>query len=202
MKEFWDERYGKAEFAYGTAPNDFFKEWIDTQKPGTILFPCEGEGRNAVYAATKGWNVFAFDYSKKGKEKAEQLAASLKVTIKYEVSDALYFKSEQKFDAIILIFAHFPVDIRKNIHKRMSSMLNPGGTIILEAFNTRQIENESGGPRTEELLYTIKLLKDDFSELEVQLLENKEIQLYEGRFHEGKADVVRLIAKKKPEFNK
>lgn len=197
MKEFWDERYGKDEFAYGTAPNDFFKEWIDTQKPGTVLFPCEGEGRNAVYAATKGWNVSAFDYSEKGKEKAEQLAASLKVSLNYEISDALYYKSENKFDAIVLVFAHFPENTRQNIHKRMASMLKSGGTLLLEAFNTRQIENESGGPKNVELLYSTKILKDDFSEMEIQMLENKEIQLYEGRFHEGKAEVVRLIAKKK-----
>lgn len=197
MKEFWDERYGKDEFAYGTAPNDFFKEWIDTQKPGTILFPCEGEGRNAVYAATKGWNVFAFDYSEKGKEKAELLANSLKTNIQYEISDALYFKSEHKFDAIVFVFAHFPESTRQNIHKRVVSMLKPGGTLVLEAFNTKQLENESGGPKNAELLYSTKILKDDFSEMEIHLLEHKEIQLYEGRFHDGKADVVRLIAKKK-----
>ncbi|HEY9115252.1 MAG TPA: class I SAM-dependent methyltransferase [Bacteroidales bacterium] len=197
MKEFWDERYGKKEFAYGTAPNDFFKEWLDKQKPGTILFPCEGEGRNAVYAATKGWNVFAFDYSVKGKEKADLLASSLKVSINYEVNDALYYKSEQKFDAIVFIFAHFPESIRQNIHKRLTSFLKPGGVVLLEAFNTQQIGNESGGPKNVELLYSLKILKDDFSELDIQLLENKEIQLYEGHFHEGKADVVRLIAKKK-----
>lgn len=197
MKEFWDERYGKAEFAYGTAPNDFFKEWIDKQKPGTILLPCEGEGRNAVYAATKGWKVSAFDFSEKAKEKAEQLADSLKASINYKVSDALYYKPEQKFDAVVLIYAHFPEDIRQNIHKRMSGMLKPGGTLLMEAFNTQQIENESGGPKNVEMLYSIKKLKEDFSEMEFQLLENKEIQLYEGRFHEGKADVVRLIARKK-----
>lgn len=196
MKEFWDERYGKAEFAYGTAPNDFFKEWIDTQKPGTILFPCEGEGRNAIYAATKGWKVRAFDYSKKGKEKAEILANALKVSINYEISDALYFESENKFDAIVFIFAHFPENIRQIIHRRIAILLKPGGTILLEAFNERQIENESGGPKTLDLLYSLKKLKDDFSEMEIQLLENKETQLYEGRFHDGKADVVRLIAKK------
>jgi cyclopropane fatty-acyl-phospholipid synthase-like methyltransferase len=196
MKEFWDERYGKDEFAYGTAPNDFFKEWIDTQKRGTILFPCEGEGRNAVYAATKGWKVSAFDFSEKGKEKAELLANSLKVSINYEISDASYYKSEHKFDAIVLIFAHFPDGIRQNIHRRIASMLKAGGTLLIEAFNTKQIENESGGPKNLELLFSSKILKDDFSEMEIEMLENKEIQLYEGRFHEGKADVVRLIAKK------
>ena len=197
MKEFWDERYGGNEFVYGTAPNDFFKEWIDTQKPGVILFPCEGEGRNAVYAASKGWNVFAFDYSEKGKEKAELLAKSLKVHINYEVSDALYYKNERKFDAVVFVFAHFPESTRLNIHSRIAGMLKPGGTVLIEAFSKQQIDQNSGGPRNAELLYSSKILKNDFSDLEIKLLEEKQIQLFEGRFHDGTANLVRLIAKKR-----
>lgn len=197
MKEFWDERYGNDEFVYGTAPNDFFKAWIDKQKPGTILFPCEGEGRNAVYAASRGWKTFAFDYSQKGKEKAESLAKSLKLEITYDLSDALYYNNLIKFDAIVLIFAHFPEHSRQNIHNRLQGMLNPEGTLLIEAFSKQQIENNSGGPRSEELLYSARILKNDFPKLEIKLLEEKAIQLFEGRFHEGNASVVRLIARKR-----
>lgn len=35
----------------------------------------EGEGRNGVYAAKLGWEIDAVDWSEKGKEKAERLAA-------------------------------------------------------------------------------------------------------------------------------
>ena len=42
--------------------------------PGKILFVCEGEGRNAVYAAQKNWDVTAFDLSEEGKNKALNLA--------------------------------------------------------------------------------------------------------------------------------
>ena len=63
MKEFWNERYAEPEFAYGVLPNDFFKNQLDKLKPGSILLVCEGEGRNAVYAAKNGWKVEAFDSS-------------------------------------------------------------------------------------------------------------------------------------------
>jgi len=55
-------------------PNHFFKEELDNVKPGNILLPAEGEGRNAVYAAKLGWNVLAFDDSASGKKKAKKLA--------------------------------------------------------------------------------------------------------------------------------
>jgi hypothetical protein len=108
----------------------------------------------------------------------------------------LYYKTDQKFDAIVLVFAHFPEKTRQNIHHRVAAMLKPGGAIVLEAFNLQQLENKSGGPNNPGLLYSTKILKEDFSEMEIQQLENKKIQLYEGRLHEGEADVIRLIAKK------
>ena len=57
MKERWDDRYSKPEFAYGEEPNNYLKEQLIRIPAGTILFPAEGEGRNAVYAATLGWKV-------------------------------------------------------------------------------------------------------------------------------------------------
>ena len=63
MKDFWNERYGAPEYAYGTEPNVFFKQELDGLKPGRLLLPAEGEGRNGVYAAEKGWSVSAYDWS-------------------------------------------------------------------------------------------------------------------------------------------
>ena len=67
---FWDERFSAKEYIYGTEPNEYVKEQLAKLKPGRILFAAEGEGRNAVYAATKSWDVVAFDPSKAGKQKA------------------------------------------------------------------------------------------------------------------------------------
>ena len=77
MKEFWNERYRQNEFAYGEEPNEFLKEQLAKLQPGSILFPAEGEGRNAVYAAQSGWQVSAFDISEEGKKKAERLKVFL-----------------------------------------------------------------------------------------------------------------------------
>ena len=74
MKDKWDDRYSKSEFAYGELPNDYLKDQLNIIPAGTILFPAEGEGRNAVYAATLGWSVYAFDQSIEGRKKAIQLA--------------------------------------------------------------------------------------------------------------------------------
>ena len=81
----WDDRYSNKEYAYGTEPNNFLKEQLQNLPIGSIFFPAEGEGRNAVYAAKLGWLATAFDISIEGKNKALQLAKINNVTINYQV---------------------------------------------------------------------------------------------------------------------
>jgi hypothetical protein len=75
MKEFWNERYSNKLFVYGKEPNVFFREELEKMPVGKILLPAEGEGRNAVFAALQGWEVFAFDNSEEGMKKALLLAS-------------------------------------------------------------------------------------------------------------------------------
>ena len=197
MKDFWDKRYAESEFAYGALPNEFLKEQLQYFSTGKILFVCEGEGRNAVYAAIQHWNVEAFDLSAEGKKKALQLAQQNNVAINYQVQDATTIQyPENSFDCIALIYAHFPETIRKSIHQKLVHWLKPNGIVILEAFNPNQLNNASGGPKDESMLYTKELLKNDFNDLDIQQLYTDVILLNEGKYHIGKADVIRFIGKK------
>jgi 2-polyprenyl-3-methyl-5-hydroxy-6-metoxy-1,4-benzoquinol methylase len=197
MSGFWNERYAEEEYAYGALPNEFLKDQLQKLSEGKILFVCEGEGRNAVYAAKKYWNVEAFDLSTEGKKKAMQLAEQNNVTINYQVQDANTIQyPENTFDAIALIYAHLPAAIRKSFHENVMNWLKPNGFVIMEAFNPNQLKNSSGGPKDESLLYTKELLKSDFHKLDIQQLSNHDIILNEGKYHIGKADVIRLLAKK------
>jgi hypothetical protein len=54
------ERYRDEAFAYGEEPNSYLKEQLVKLPIGTILFPAEGEGRNAVFAATFRLECSAF----------------------------------------------------------------------------------------------------------------------------------------------
>ncbi|MFZ1855801.1 MAG: class I SAM-dependent methyltransferase, partial [Chitinophagaceae bacterium] len=124
----WNDRYSANEFAYGEQPNNYLKEQLEKLPVGTILFPAEGEGRNAVFAATLGWAVSAFDISAEGKKKALQLATKNNTTIDYVVSqlEELQYAPEQ-FDAIALIYAHFPAAIKSSLHKALDKYLRKGG---------------------------------------------------------------------------
>src|SRR5438105_4185548 len=131
----WNDRYSKEEFAYGEQPNNYLKEQLEKLPVGTILFPAEGEGRNAVFAAKLGWTVSAFDISVEGKNKAIRLAEANEVTIDYQVGElqTLNYAAEQ-FDVIALIYAHFPAEIKSVYHRKFDSYLRKNGLIIFEAY--------------------------------------------------------------------
>jgi SAM-dependent methyltransferase len=195
--QFWDERYGQAEYVYGTHPNDFFKEQLDAMpSTGKLLLLAEGEGRNAVYAAGRGWQVTAVDFSEKGREKALALAASRGLQLDYHVGDVAQFDFEKwgPFDAIGLIYSHFPPTVRAVVFPKCLSSLAPGGRIVLELFTPAQLGFSSGGPKDLGLLYSAAQARADFAEAGSLHVEELEIELDEGPHHRGPAAVVRAVA--------
>ena len=198
----WNERYSKSEFAYGEQPNNYLKEQLEKLNTGKILFPAEGEGRNAVFAAKLGWIVSAFDISIEGQKKALQLAERNKVTINYQVGalDTLNFE-EGEFDVIALIYAHFPADIKSYYHKTLDKYLCKDGVIIFEAFSKKHIDyiarNERvGGPKDIESLFSVDEIKADFKNYDFAELKETEIILNEGIYHNGQGSVIRFTGRK------
>lgn len=197
-KNMWDERFSSQEYIYGKKPNEFLAQQLTNLKPGRILFPGEGEGRNACYAAINGWETHAFDSSVEGQKKALQLATSLRVEINYQLySYSDYQSHENTFDCIALIFAHIHKDSRQKLHRKLAGYLKPGGVIILEAFEKNQLGRNSGGPQSHDLLYSIEELADDFKDFEIEKLNYTTRQLDEGSLHKGEAALIQLLAYKK-----
>jgi cyclopropane fatty-acyl-phospholipid synthase-like methyltransferase len=196
MKEFWNERYSKSLYHYGKAPNAFFASYLTRLPKGDLLLPAEGEGRNAVYAAYKGWKVTAFDFSEEGRKKALALAQSYDVEIDYQLMHASDFKAAKTYDAIALIFAHFAGEERKQLFANLEKSLAPGGHLIMEVFSKNQIGKESGGPKDLELLYSRAEIMSLFPNLNFSILEETKVDLDEGYSHQGEAVVIRGFAEK------
>lgn len=203
MKEFWNSRYQEKEYAYGLEPNLFFESELVKLKPGKALFPAEGEGRNAVFAAKSGWEVTAFDLSEEGKNKALLLADRNQIQLDYQVASLEEFDVQmESFDLLVLIFAHFPSPLRRSYHQKLASFLKPGGVLILESFSKKHIEfnsvnEKAGGPKDPALLFSKEELQEDFSDFSIRILEETVTELDEGLYHVGKSAVVRMVAVKK-----
>ena len=238
----WNRRYKKG-WAYGKQPNEFLVYCIDNycsyfhddHLPSHdhhhllsyghhhtlhALSLGEGQGRNAVYLATKGYHCTAVDYSIAGLSKVKDLAAARGVldSITVEHEDLCqYYPTPNHYDLIISIFCILkPVD-REALHRRCIAALRPGGLLILQCFSSRQEElrcnNSSSsmtslpstshwnlGPSTD-CLITCKQLTDDFEGLEIIHAEECTKMLNEGKYHRGKAILTEFVARKKMNVN-
>jgi SAM-dependent methyltransferase len=192
-KNMWDMRYSEPGLAYGSEPNEFFRQVIDSMKPGKILLPGEGEGRNAIYAASVGWEVTALDISEVARKKALEWAAREKLKLDYYVTPLEeYDGGTRDFDLIALIYLHMPASIRSIVHSSLIRYLTQGGTLMMEAFHKQQINQGTGGPRIPDLLYSEKEIADDFRQLNVALLEHLAEDIYEGKYHQGASEIIRF----------
>lgn len=196
MQSFWDERYRLTDHVYGAGPNAYFKAFIDQRKPGTLLLPGEGEGRNAIYAASKGWEVDAFDFSGVAREKALQFAAEKEVKIRYDLQDMAAYKASRQYDLVALLYIHLPDNLRHSFHTAIYKSVKPGGFLLFEAFAKEQLGFESGGPKEAALLYDAPSICRDFPFLHLLSCEQKEVMLDEGPFHQGRAALLRLTGQR------
>ena len=193
----WDERYSREEFVYGKDPNDFLREQVTMLPVGRTLCLAEGEGRNAVFLATRGHRVTAVDWSLVGLEKARRLAQERNVRIETVHTDLSHFRIEpESWNAIISIFAHVPPPLRRVLHREAVAGLVPGGVFLLEAYTPEQLKYNTGGPPAEEMMMTLETLQAELDGLEWLHAEESVREVREGEFHHGEGAVVQLIGRK------
>lgn len=198
MSQFWDERYSQEGYLYGEKPNAFLEHRHTLIPRGArVLVLGDGEGRNGVFLARRRMKVTSVDASAKGVEKAKALAKKYGADLEVVHGELPNVEIEKGvWDAVVLIFLHLPEDERKAVHQFAVDALAPDGVLILEAFTPDQLNNESGGPKDASRLYTKAILQEDFKDLSIDGLVELETVLDEGPGHQGKANVVRLIAAK------
>lgn len=194
----WDTRYAGDAFMYGTAPNDFLREQVGVLPPaGRVLCLAEGEGRNAVFLAERGFQVTGVDGSKVGLDKAQRLARERGVKLETIVADLRDFDlGTARWDAIVSIWCHVPPDLRAALHPRIAAALAPGGVLLLEHYHPRQLEYRTGGPPDAKLLLTRSELQHDFKALKVLHSFEGEREIREGSGHAGKSFVTQFIAQR------
>ena len=196
--QFWDERFRGDAYMYGEKPNAFLEHRHTLiPKDSKALVLGDGEGRNGVFLARKRCQVTSVDESKVGLEKAQALAKRHGVELTTIQATLPNVDIELGvWDAVVLIYLHMPEEARRATHKLAVDALKPGGLLILEAFTPAQLEYSSGGPKDEAMLYTAEMLREDFAGMEFEAVAELETVLDEGPGHQGRAQVVRVLAVK------
>lgn len=195
--EFWNERYANRHYIYGTKPNDHVAAMAAQIPAGPVLCLAEGEGRNAVFLASRGHAVTAVDLSSEGIAKANALAATSGVTLTTHVADLAEFSiTPAAWSGIVSTWAHLPQPLRRNVHAAVVSGLKPGGIFILEAYTPAQLAYGTGGPKDPALCMTLADLRGELAGLELLVARECERDVHEGTGHTGRAAVVQICGRK------
>jgi SAM-dependent methyltransferase len=159
-REVWNEVYTKRQ-GRAFPHNTFLAEMIKGRTPGTALDIGMGEGRNALFLATQGWEVTGFDISDVGVQLAREAAQQRGVKLEAVVEDADRFDyGKQRWDLVVGMYMH--AVITRNAEKIIDS-LKPGGILVVEGFhrdlNRRGVQGEYFGYQSNELLKAFERLR-------------------------------------------
>ena len=203
---FWDRLYSGSTFRYGTRPNDFVVECVEhlvdsgTLSPGARAVDLgAGEGRNAVFLASVGFETTAIDASSQGIAKTRSLATRNHVAITTEVADIMDWTASSKFDLVVTTFLHIREPEPEELLRRLLAHLSPGGYFVGEFFHPDQRRQgyQSGGPPDPEMMLTPERAEQALSDTELLVNRSLERHLREGKGHRGRACVTQLLARRR-----
>lgn len=160
----WDARYAGSELVWGAEPNRFVAAELADRAPGRALDVACGEGRNAIWLATRGWIATGVDFSSTAVDRARRLAAEAGVGDRtaFVVGDVLTDGAPADvFDAVIVAYLHLPADPRRRALGIAAGRLAPGGVLVVVGHDTSNLTEGVGGPQDASVLFTPEEVVED-----------------------------------------
>jgi len=195
----WEDRFNRPDYLFGTAPSQFLTRRATWFPSGlSVLSIAEGEGRNAVWLAQQGLHVTGVEYAPSAVAKAQKLAHEAGVAPTFVQADVFEWEwPEAAFDIVLGIFIQFVgPEARRELFGKMQSAARPGGLMMLHGYTPKQLDYGTGGPKSEENLYTEDRLRELFQGWDIALCEGYEADLDEGEGHSGRSALIDFIARK------
>lgn len=129
----WDERYrGESdENMWSGEPNGALVAEVSSLRPGKAVDLGCGEGADAIWLATRGWEVTGVDISKVALERARKAADAAGVEVEWISGD--FVGHPPSTGAYDLVTTHYPALLRANADEAVEAVLAgvaPGGTLL------------------------------------------------------------------------
>ena len=151
----WDERHAAREPIESPEPDPTLVDEIGALRPGRALDLGAGDGRNAIWLASHGWQVTAVDFSQVALDRGRALATTRGVHVEWQLADLLEWSPDAgRFDLVTLFFIHLPPHERRGVYARAARAVAHGGTLLVVGHDRTNIADGVGGPQDPDVLIT------------------------------------------------
>lgn len=162
----WDARYAEAELVWSRGPNRLVETECADLPPGRAVDLACGEGRNAIWLASRGWRVTAVDFSRVALDKGRRLAGD--VEVEWVCADATQWQGEG-YDLAVVAYFQVPAADRRTAVRHLVGSLRPGGTLLWVGHDSTNLTEGTGGPQDPAVLMTAEDLLADLEGVPVDV---------------------------------
>jgi ubiquinone/menaquinone biosynthesis C-methylase UbiE len=153
----WNERYAGADLIWTAEPNMFVVDEVAELPPARALDLACGEGRNAVWLASKGWETTGVDFSAVGLAKGRHLADAVGVEVTWIEADATSWQPPASgFDLVILCYLQLDGPGRTAALEVAARATALGGHVLVVAHDRDNLARGVGGPPDASVLYDVE----------------------------------------------
>lgn len=148
-RELWDETF-RTGVGFEHQPNQLLVDTLAKATPGRALDLLMGQGRNAIFEASRGWKVTGVDISREGMKLAREEAARRHLAIETVDADVdTWDLGVDRWDLVTMIYAGDSVPLVEKV----KPSLRHGGLFVLEYFHadSEAARSGAGGWKTGQL---------------------------------------------------
>lgn len=192
-KAIWDQRYAATPAMWSTDPNLFIKAHYQDLNPSQVIDLAGGEGRNALWFATKGATVENVEISAVALERYLVRAEEMGVLANCHATEADATQKPvftlKQADLLIISYLQLPAAALANAFANAISQLLAGAEIFGVWHAAENLTAGYGGPPNAEMLVSAEQL------LEFAKIQGLKNVLVENRDREVKTDDGLKVAK-------
>lgn len=180
----WDERYKNGFYDGEDEPKELLLKFWQTIPKGNVIDIAMGIGKDAMFLADRGFNVFGIEMSIEAIKIAKQRSIKNNISIIRGNAGCLPFKENTAKGIVVFYF------LLRDFMKDIEKILQKGGVIIYETFLKRQ--NKIDRKRNPDFLLDNGELISYFSDFEILFYEETLLTI-KGK----KRAIARFVGRKK-----
>lgn len=170
MRQVWNARYRENDRLWIGEPDPAIVGIVERVQPRSAVDLGAGEGRNALWLASRGIETTAVDVADVALERLARAAEEqgLAVTIQHATIEE-FAQLGLQFDLVLLANIHPPAEERRRLHALAFGLASPGGRLVIIGHHVDGVG--IAGPPDPDRLLSEDEIRSQFPERSIELLE-------------------------------